>query len=118
MNAADVDNELTEVGITEMMRLTGATHRALDYWDRNEILTPAVRRSRGSGGGSRVYARWQVGRIRALVALSRLLGQGSNNLAKMIAAEPERTYHATYKEGPVTVLVKFGGSEDWGQDAD
>lgn len=82
------------VGITKLRRLTGATYRALDYWDRNEILSPAIKLSRGSGGGGRIYARWQVGRVRALVALSRLLGSAPANLAKMIASEPEVTFHA------------------------
>lgn len=103
-----------EVGITEMRRLTGATHRQLDYWEREGILVAAVRRAAGSGQGSRVYAAWQIGRVKVLVALQTLLGRIPGDLSRLIAAEPERTYHATYKEGPVTVLVKFGGPEDWG----
>ena len=56
---------------SEVLKMTGATYRQLDYWAREGILPPSVR---ATGSGSR--RGWSVEdarRIRALVVVSEAL---------------------------------------------
>lgn len=90
----------------EVCHLTGATYRQLDYWDRTHVIRAAVP-AQGSGT-RRQWSPDQLRRIRALVALSALLGLGrggvDDSLSRIVpSGEPPWVI----RRSGVTVTVEF-----------
>lgn len=56
-----------EFSSDEVHRLTGATYRQLDYWDRTELICPA--QGAFGSGTARRYSAADVVKVRAVVVL-------------------------------------------------
>lgn len=56
----------------DVARLTGASFRQLDYWDRTGLISPSIRQASGTGMPGRRYSAEDLARTRVIVALLRL----------------------------------------------
>lgn len=71
----------------DVVALTGATYRQLDYWVRTGVVTPERNPGGAGTGHERGFTSAQVEGIRRLVLTTRLLGAFPSAIARRIFEE-------------------------------